>query len=81
MIPGDILSCSVFYGKSFWAIIFLINMKLGERLDSCPAIHRITSQFVNTLMPRQNGRYFAADIILDENCRILIQISLKCVPN
>ena len=39
---------------------------------------------VNTLRPRQNGRRFADDtfkcILLNENVRILIKISLKFVP-
>ena len=41
--------------------------------------------FFNTLRPRQNGRRFADDtfkrIFLNENVRISIKISLKCVPN
>ena len=40
--------------------------------------------FFNTLRPRQNGRHFSDDIFkrtfLNENDRILIQISLKFVP-
>ena len=39
---------------------------------------------VKTLRPRQNGRHFADDILkcifLNENVRILIKISLRCVP-
>ena len=38
----------------------------------------------NTLRPRQNGRHFADDtfnrIFVNENVRILIKFSLKCVP-
>ena len=38
----------------------------------------------NTLRPRQNGRHFTDDIFkcifLNENARILLKISLKCVP-
>ena len=39
---------------------------------------------VNTLRPRQNGRYFAGDIFkcisLNENAWILLKISLKILP-
>ena len=39
---------------------------------------------LNTLRPRQNGRHFADDtfkrIFMNENVRILIEISLKFVP-
>ena len=39
---------------------------------------------VNTLRPKQNGHHFADDtfkrIFLHENVRILIKMSLKCVP-
>ena len=39
---------------------------------------------INTLRPRQNGRHFADDtfkrIFANENVRILIEISLKFVP-
>ena len=42
------------------------------------------NQFLNTLRPRQNGRHFADDIfkciLLNENTSILINISLKFVP-
>ena len=42
------------------------------------------SQLLNTSPPWQNGRYFATDIFkrifLNENFRILIQISLNFVP-
>ena len=41
-------------------------------------------QWINTLRPRQNGRYFADDtfkrIFLNETFRFLIKISLKFVP-
>ena len=41
-------------------------------------------EMFNTLRPRQNGRYFADDILkcifLNENVRIPIEISLKFVP-
>ena len=41
-------------------------------------------QWLNTLRPRQNGRHFADDIFkrifVNENARILIEISLKFVP-
>ena len=40
-------------------------------------------RWVNTLRPRQDGRHFADDIFMcifvNENCCILIKISLKCV--
>ena len=40
--------------------------------------------YLNTLRPRQNGRHFTDDtfksIFLNENARILIEISLKFVP-
>ena len=46
------------------------------------ALHKI--QWVNSLRPRQNGRYFADDtfkrILLNENVRIWIKNSLKFVP-
>ena len=42
-------------------------------------------QWVNTLMPRQNGRHFADDIFkcifFKENVWIPIKISLKFIPN
>ena len=42
-------------------------------------------QVINTLKPRQNGRHFADDIFkcifLNENVWILIEISLKFIPN
>ena len=34
---------------------------------------------VNTLRQRQDGRHFAHNIFLNENCSILIKISLKYV--
>ena len=41
-------------------------------------------QCINTLRPRQNGRYFADDIfkclLLNENTQISINISLEFVP-
>ena len=44
----------------------------------------MTSVFVNTLRPRQNGRHFPDDIFkcifFNENISISIQISLKFVP-
>ena len=40
--------------------------------------------FLNTWRPKQNGRHFADDIFkrifLNENCCIVIKISLKFVP-
>ena len=42
------------------------------------------STSINTLRPRQNGRHFADDtfkrIFVNENVKILIEISLKFVP-
>ena len=42
------------------------------------------SSLINTLRPRQKGRRFTNDIfnniILNENSRILIKISLKIIP-
>ena len=42
------------------------------------------SRWVNTLRPRQNGRYFADDtfkrVFINKNVRISINISLKFVP-
>ena len=35
----------------------------------------------NSLRPRKNGRYFADEIFVNENCCILIQMSLKYVRN
>ena len=55
----------------------------------CPQVTRHggvfpSSNFVNTLKPRQNGRHCADDtfkrIFVNENFRILIEISLKFVP-
>ena len=44
----------------------------------------VSSELVNTLRPRQNGRYFADDIFkcifLNENVWIVVKISLKFVP-
>ena len=46
---------------------------------------RYPVRYSNTLMQRQNGAHFADDTIKSifscENCRILIPISLKFVPN
>ena len=46
--------------------------------------HWISMFIFNTLRPRQNGRHFADDtfkcIFVNENVRILIEISLKFVP-
>ena len=46
------------------------------------ALHVLTD--INTLRPRQNGRYFADNIFkcifLNENARISLKISLTCVP-
>ena len=48
------------------------------------AIILLSLECVNTLRPRQNGRYFPDDtfkrIFLNENVRISIKISLKFVP-
>ena len=44
----------------------------------------VLKKAVNTLRPKQNGSLFADDtfkrIFLNENIRISIKISLKCVP-
>ena len=49
--------------------------------NNCPSVD---SSGVNTLRPRQNGRYFADDIFncifLNENAWISLKISLKFVP-
>ena len=60
----------------------------GQWIDSlwiasfCPIV--IFLRFINTLRPRQNGRRFADEIFkwifLNENVWILINISLKFVP-
>ena len=59
---------------------FYINVVLGTLVTNSD----LPPGYVNTLRPRQNGRYFADDtfkrIFLNENVRILIKISLKFVP-
>ena len=51
----------------------------------CIFISNIYRRCTNTLRPGQNGRNFADDILKyifsDENCCILIEISLKFDPN
>ena len=46
---------------------------------------QMRKNLINTLRPRQNGRHFPDDIFkwifLNENLSILIDISLKFVPN
>ena len=53
-------------------------------ISTRPIHHWRICIFVNTLRPRQNGRYFADDtfkrIFLNETFRFLIEISLKFVP-
>ena len=53
-------------------------------LHSAAKLEDTLIYFVNTLRPRQNGRYFADDIFkcifLKENVWILIKMSLKFVP-
>ena len=62
--------------------IYVVQDKIRFHLN-----HPGQAQFVwgfNTLRPRQNGRHFADDtfkrIFMDENVRILTNISLKFVP-
>ena len=54
------------------------------QFDISPRLYIQSSQWFNTLRPRQNGRHFADDtfkhIFLTENIRISIKISLKFVP-
>ena len=59
-----------------WVILFVcLNSLYPEHL---------ALRYVNTLRPRQNGRYFPDDILkwifLNENVWISIEISLKFVP-
>ena len=59
---------------------------LSEPMMVCLLAHICVAQlqWVNTLMPRQNGRHFADDIFkcifLNENASISLRISLKFVP-
>ena len=58
-----------------------VNLKVSSyRHRAKPSIYNS----LNTLRPRQNGRRFPDDILkrifLNENCLILIKISLKFVP-
>ena len=49
------------------------------------ALHLHCRDFINTLMPRQEGRYFTDHIFkyifLNENVLISIKIVLKFIPN
>ena len=60
----------------------LLEPMLLNRLWCCIAVVKL--ECINTLRPRQNGRHFADDtfkrIFVNENVRILIEISLKFVP-
>ena len=55
-----------------------------ETFDMCCISYHCSKLYLNTLRPRQNGRYFADDIFkcifLNENAWILLKISLKFVP-
>ena len=60
------------------------NKPLPEPMLTRIPIGIIKPQWVNTLRPRQNGRYFADDIFkrifVNENVRLSIKISPKFVP-
>ena len=60
-------------------VVPLSTIRLGWR-----PLAATTVMSFNTLRPRQNGRHFADDtfkrIFMNENVRISINISLKCVP-
>ena len=71
-----------------WLVINCAHEKTsavyGDALHNCYDRCRWQCS-INALRPRQNGRYSAYDIfkciLLNENLRILITISLKFVPN
>ena len=60
---------------------YVCGYKISDHKDWEIRSHAL---FLNTLRPRQNGRHFADDtfkrIFVNENVRILIEISLKFVP-
>ena len=80
--------CSNFNGgliKPSWALMY--GWVIMHNIKHCMwiLIHaQCQLTFVNTLRPRQNGRYFADDIFnrifVNKNVRISIKFSLKFVP-
>ena len=69
----------VFLTLPWWQLVirWLLYKPVGHLIFRVHILH-------NTLRPRQNGRHFADDtfirIFLNENVRIMIEISLKFVP-
>ena len=70
-----IFKCSIDWHVKPFHIYHIFNI---------PACNDISSLYINTLRPRQNGCHFADDkfkcIFLNENVWIPIEISLKFVP-
>ena len=66
------------------AVAVSTTIESGERATTIPPDGRNRRRVMNTLRPRQNGRYFADDIFkcifLNKNVWIPIEISLKFVP-
>ena len=61
-----------------------VDRKGQVHQQHCYWVIKFHHQWVNTLRPRQNGRYFADDtfklIFFNENVAISIKISLKFIP-
>ena len=61
---------------------YVLHLNSRTRMISCCCVALIMTS-INTFRPRQNGRHFADDtfkrIFVNENVRILIEISLKFV--
>ena len=91
-IPKTIRICSrahwtrYEFGTPKWVTCCSGAVQCGCRIEqgqSTPVI-TLANPCINSMRPRQNGRRFADDlfkcIFLNENVRISIKISLKCLP-
>ena len=85
-IPGYTIRCMIQIQIQIHVLsaLLVICYEKCHTVGRCDGCLIITSTYVNTLRPRQNGRRFADDtfkrIFLNENVRISIKISLKFVP-
>ena len=81
-----VFSYSMMTPAKSYIYIYKIYNDNGPQINPQGTLHSLpflSDKFINTLRPRQNGRHFADDtfkcIFVNENARILIQISLKLV--
>ena len=80
-IPGNTVSVSTCGCAVKRVVVRSVNNQLEDARSQPPDF---ISSLLNPLSPRQNGRYFAADIFkcifLNDNAWISLKISLKFVP-